>query len=195
MFAPSDYLHQLGSLSLTPRWIPSHLDDAKLEYGFEDWVRHWNNRIDQMVGMHNTCRPSAFQDVYAQATQHHDQQAKKLRQLRSFFLKVAADKRVSPLPTESTEPELSPFDFPESSMEQPCLQDLYIDDVHSRVHDSGWAHQGVPLSFVELLFRWMLEHSGDEYPVYPLSFVELVFLYDDTEPAQYPFWNPISQSF
>ena len=75
------------------------------------------------------------------------------------------------------------------------MQDLYIDDVHSWVHDSGWAHQRVPLSFVELIFRWMLEHSGDEYPVYPLSFVELAFLYNDIEPAQYPFGNPTSQQF
>ena len=119
MFAPSDYLHQLGSLSLTPRWIPSHLDEAKLECGFEDWVRHWNNRIDRIVGMHNTCRQSAFQDVYVQAIQHHDQQAKKLRQLRSFFLKVAAAQRASPLPTESTELAVSPFDFAEYFMDQP----------------------------------------------------------------------------
>ena len=109
----------MGILVFDSPWIPSHLDEAKLERGFEDWVRHWYNRIDPIVGMNNTCRPSTFQDVYAQATQHHDQQAKKLRQLRSFFLKVAATQRASPLPTESTELAVSPFDFAEYFMDQP----------------------------------------------------------------------------
>lgn len=66
------------------------------------------------LGCTKRCRSSAFQGAYVQATQHHDQQAKKLRQLRSFSLKVAAAQRASPLSTESTELAVSPFDFAES---------------------------------------------------------------------------------
>ena len=168
-----DLVHQLGSLEMVPRWIPSHLDETKLECGFEDWVSSWNNRIDRMVGMYNATRSPSFRDVYEHAIQHHTNQTGKLRKLRSFFLKVAAQ-RNSTSSSERPELDVSQLDFVEF-LDQPCLSDLYISDLYGWVQNSGWTPRGITLPFVEHLFRWMLEHSHDDHPVYPLSFVELVF--------------------
>jgi hypothetical protein len=193
-----EQIHQLGSLVLTPRWIPSHLDEQKHECGFEEWVSHWNNRIDRMVGQYNTSRSATFLEVYARATAHFAHQAQKLRQLRSFYLSVAASQRASASSTDNTEPAVSPLDFVESFSDQPCLQDLYINELHSWVHDSAWEQRGVQLAFVELTFSWMLEHSSDDHDVYPLSFVQLVFhgfSLQSNGNGSYPFWNSSLQQF
>lgn len=187
-----DHVHQLDGLTFTPRWIPSHLDERQLECGFEDWVSHWNNQIDRIVGAYNMSRPSPFFDIYHQAVQHHANQAQKLRHLRSFYLAVAAANRARNSSTEISDLVVSPFDF-DASVDQPCLQDLYIEDRHSWIHNSGWVQRDIPLAFVGLIFDWMFEHTGDGFDVYPLSFVELVLLYSAMDDAQYPFWNPMSK--
>eukprot|EP00435_Cladocopium_sp_Y103_P034796 s173_g9.t1 len=190
-----DLVHQLGSLSLTPRWIPSHLDETKLECGFEEWVSQWNDRVDRMVGQYNMSRPRSFFDVYEKAVAHHECQILRIRKLRKFYLAVAAKTRTSTLTAESNEPAVSPLVFADSFDSQPCLQDLYIPDLHGWIHDSGFVPRNITLSFVERIFQWMLGHVGDDHPVYPLSFVELVLLYNQETDACYPFWNPISHQF
>eukprot|EP00435_Cladocopium_sp_Y103_P017017 s2101_g4.t1 len=188
-------VQQLGDLILQPRWIPSHLDSSLLECAYEDWVCHWNHRIDRIVGVCNVSRPAPFFDLYAKAIRHHESLAKRLRQLRAFFAAVAEVRKAETTSSDIAEPAVSHFGFDSDLNDQPSLNDLYIDDLLGWVQTSGWVQHGVPHSSVELVFRWMIEHSDSDYGVDPVSYVEFVFLFNQWEHAQYPFWNPQSQAF
>eukprot|EP00435_Cladocopium_sp_Y103_P028600 s799_g7.t1 len=85
-------LQELGQLKLFPHWIPSHLDEALMQDPFEDWVRCWNDKIDAAVGRYNWCRGHHFLQLRADLLRHFELGAERMRQLRTFYFKVAAQK-------------------------------------------------------------------------------------------------------
>ena len=101
-----DYIHlllqQLGQLELEPHWVPSHLDETKLQDPFEDGVRCWNDRSDFAIGQYNFCRPREFLRLRDDMNFHFEQSAARMRQLQAFYFKVAANG--PEVPTEPSEP-------------------------------------------------------------------------------------------
>ena len=116
-------VHQLGQLELVPHWIPSHLDQQRLECPFEDWVKEWNDKIDAAVGHFNLMRPPDFQTLRTDAKHHHSLCTDRLHQLRDFYFAVAHHDE-----TDDTEwaegADVSLFGFVDEP--QYSFNDLYI---------------------------------------------------------------------
>ena len=115
--------------------------------------------------------------------------------MQVFYFAAAATARARTSTTEPTELAVSHFDFVEDLADPPKLHDLYTGDFSGWIYSSGWVQHGISLAFVDLLFRWLFEHSHAAHGVYPLSFIELVLLYSQQRDASFPFWNPSARSF
>eukprot|EP00435_Cladocopium_sp_Y103_P056205 s2024_g18.t2 len=181
-------LQELGQLKMSPHWIPSHLDEALMQDPFEDWIRCWNNRIDAAVGHHNLCRAHKFLQLRADLQRHFELGEARLRQLRAFYFKVAAQREadVSEIPESGT---VSLFGF---VFDQLCLTDLYIPAVEHRINTDGTRPSDLPPAFLASLLTWLLNHFCEDGGVYPLSFEELsLWLVKDANLA-FPFRHPTS---
>eukprot|EP00435_Cladocopium_sp_Y103_P031943 s1553_g8.t1 len=164
-----DLLQQRGQLELVPQWIPSHLDPALLTCPFEEWISHWNNKIDVAVGHLNWNRPSAFLQLRSAAQQHFLRGAERLRMLREFYFAVASKTAAE---IESPEiPEVSLFGF--VSAPQSSVGDLYIDDLHHLVASSTDRPCDLPVRFVVALINHLFVSCDPDSGVYPLCFEEL----------------------
>ena len=80
------------------RWVPSHIPSTAGEDPFEDWIIHWNDAADRLACFTNRTRSSAFWACYRAASSTLDGWAKRVRQLRAFYFKVA----------DYTKPETTP---------------------------------------------------------------------------------------
>ena len=80
------------------RWVPSHIPSTAGEDPFEDWIIHWNDAADRLACFTNRTRSSAFWACYRAASSTLDGWAKRVRQLRTFYFKVA----------DYTKPETTP---------------------------------------------------------------------------------------
>eukprot|EP00435_Cladocopium_sp_Y103_P057066 s239_g19.t1 len=163
-------LQQLGQRELVPHWIPSHLDASRTEDPSEDWALQWNDRIDIAVGLHNRCRSHELQQLRQQALAHHCSGLERMRQLRSFFFKIA-EQSAATQPEAPESENVSLFGFvPEPHC---SLNDLYIPSVEAAVDGSLDRPFDLPIPFVVSLITTLIGRSADDSGVYPLSFEEL----------------------
>eukprot|EP00435_Cladocopium_sp_Y103_P044883 s401_g12.t1 len=180
---------QLGQFELRPLWIPSHLDEAKLHDPFEDWVRFWNDKIDAAIGHHNWCRQHEFLQLRADALGHYELGRERMRQLRTFFFKVAEQGN-----NEESEPvergDVSLFGF--VAEPQVSLGDLYIHSVEHLVGSSDHRPKDISVQFVTILVCHLIACVDGDSGVYPLSFEEMTLwlAYDSSIP--FPFKDPCS---
>lgn len=115
-------------------------------------------------------RPSAFQRLRADALQHYEHCAERLRQLKTFYFEVATME--PPEDSETTEgADVSLFGF--VSDLQMSLQDLYIPSVDGLLQVSDGRPVDLPIAFISSLIDHLLSFGGDDLSVYPLSFEEL----------------------
>ena len=183
----AELLQQIPEGELSPHWIPSHLDPDKLECAYEDWVRLWNDRVDNMAGSCNVMRPAAFVQLHQAAVAHHEATAKRMSQIQEFFLKIAE------LPRDvqhsfSEGSEVSQFDFED----QCSLIEVYVEPFHHWLWQCEHKPHDVPANFVVQLYDHLLGSTAPEFRVYDLSFEELTLWVVKDSSIHFPFLNPIS---
>ena len=76
-----------GALRVTH--IPSHLDPMLCEDDFELWVARFNEYADVQAGLTNQGRCQSFVNQHLAASQLHADWAHCIRQLRTFYLRIA----------------------------------------------------------------------------------------------------------
>eukprot|EP00435_Cladocopium_sp_Y103_P070151 s259_g34.t1 len=180
-------LSQLGQNDLVPHWIPSHLDPALLSCPFEEWVSHWNNKVDAAVGHYNLQRPADFLRLRAAAIAHHEQGAVRLRMLRAFYFAVAAQSSSAEIePPES--PDVSLFGFvPEP---QSSIGDLYIQDLQNLISGSEHRPPDLPAQFLFDLITLLFSNCDGGSGVYPVCFEKLSLWLVRDFSILLPFRNP-----
>lgn len=165
-------LQQLGQLELEPHWVPSHLEETKLQDPFEDWVRCWNDRIDFAIGQYDFCRPREFLRLREEMNFHFERSAARMRQLQAFFFKVAANgPEVLTEPSESN--DVSLFGFVDEL--QPSFGDLYNPDARDLICNSDSRPADLPTDFIFPLVDHLASHVDEASGVYPLSFEGCLF--------------------
>ena len=82
-------LHNRFGTTTYIHWIPSHLSAAMAEDAFEDWIIHWNGLVDHLAAHKNHDRPLQYVEHLSGLRRCFANYATRLRQLRSFFFKVA----------------------------------------------------------------------------------------------------------
>ena len=75
--------------TLGVRHVPSHLDEQCCESAFEDWVAKWNGHVDLQADVANRGRSQSFVDLHGKAREYHELNARRVRELRSVFLRIA----------------------------------------------------------------------------------------------------------
>ena len=183
-FVPAKWKHQklwqdvlflLDQLDLscpTFHWVPSHMDPDSSHDPFDDWWIAWNCRADKAAGMLNDQRGSDYWRLWHAADAFHMEQREALRQLRSFYMKVANRQMEAGASSSTTLPEMpeperrTDIDFISEMLcigwQQQCVQ---------LVHEKGI----FPAPFYVELLKWVLVHEDTQLAPYPISFLELTF--------------------
>lgn len=152
------------------RWVPSHIPSTAGEDPFEDWIIHWNDAADRLACFTNRTRSSAFWACYRAASSTLDGWAKRVRQLRKFYFKVA----------DYTKPETTPdADHVSiaSSHDDPEWLWLSWED-HLPINWRVKCQHGdfkVPGAFIISLIEWICACERLEGAVRSVSDLEFVF--------------------
>eukprot|EP00435_Cladocopium_sp_Y103_P057253 s55_g19.t1 len=185
--AIADEIQSLPEHSVMPHWIPSHLDSEALESPFEDWVQQHNDRADRLAGVANRSRPHDLLSLQRAAIKYHTETADRLRQLKTFYFRVAAQPKVAEpaVLIDLTEPEHPNFD----AETQISLHDVYNSDLSDLLLSAACPPK-LSVSFVLALLQWLLDHSCVDASVYDLSYEELALLLAADSHFKFPFWSP-----
>eukprot|EP00438_Fugacium_kawagutii_P026601 Skav213727 [mRNA] locus=scaffold2563:115961:120707:+ [translate_table: standard] len=179
---------QLDGDTLFVHWVPSHLDLARLEDPFEEWIHQWNTAVDQLAGYHNHCRTEAFWTVRNGALAYRNRTAAQMSSLQAFYGKIASEQTQSEGATFSSD-----FGQPVPFVVQPG-QTTFVDHFPDQEFDVQFFASSLDaqfsLEFLALLFRWISNHDSQDHQVYPLTFVELTLLLVERPGFRFPFTNP-----
>ena len=179
-------LQQRGQFELYPHWIPSHLDEHKLQDPFEDWVKCWNDRVDMAIGRYNQNRHPDLLRLKRDFEKHYELGVERLRQLRSFYFQLAAKS-----PEMTSEPaegaEVSLFGFVDEL--QPSFGDICTDEAMALVSNSARKPRDLPAQFIFALINHLRSCVVEDVGVYPLCFEEMTFWLIKDFHLAFPFCN------
>ena len=153
------------------RWIPSHLEPAKLCNCFEDWIFFWNRRVDEIAVQGNQERDSftlGLQDALVNKYKMQHQ----LERLRNFYLAVADTtfQVESAAPPDVPEPPEEDLSVAECLTE--CLPLSWIVQISSLTFTFG-------ATFAINIFEKFFEWEGFPGKLSWFSHLEIVFLLAD----------------
>ena len=80
---------EFPSGTLGVKHVPSHLDERCCEDAFEDWVAKWNGHVDHQADIANRERSQSFVELHGKAMEYHDVNARRIRELREVYLRIA----------------------------------------------------------------------------------------------------------
>ena len=165
-----DLFEQIDKTQLFVNWIPSHLEGASRDPGFEEWASCWNDVTDTCAVATNEHRDQAFDDTLKQATAYHELWAGRIRVLRAFYTHVAKaaldEPQVIDLSHEIPSDELA------LAVGETCLSEalpINWKDQLSECLTHSESHTFFAVQMIDQFF--FLEHHASEY--FQISFVEL----------------------
>ena len=181
-----DCLASLDDLELYVRWGPSHLDEAKLECPFEHWYKKWNDRVDEVAGVHNLSRSTEFRDTFNSLVDQTRSQWEKLQKFRSFFFQVASykpsEEEISDLQTEVSCTAFFDDDHDRVSF---CM--VYTFTTLDHIMEGDFRCKNQPPEFAVSICNWLHSNSCVDAPVYRLSFLELTMALAVIAHERFPF--------
>ena len=174
-------LHDRAGLNTDVRWIPSHLSKELCEDPYEEWVAHWNDEVDKLAVYTNRNRPKALWKCYDAASSALNGWAKRLRQLRAFYFKVA----------EMEVPNTADLEECESIKSSDDDEMLWLSwEDHLPV---SWqvqclhGHFKVPGAFLTEIIHWICAAERLDGAVRVVSDLELVFALLLDKEVSFPF--------
>eukprot|EP00435_Cladocopium_sp_Y103_P047482 s1110_g14.t1 len=92
----SDLWHKLATLlartnneQIDIRWIPSHIDDSLCDDSHEEFLVAWNDVVDAQAVAANRHRGWEFEALLRRAEDYYGTWMRRLRIIRTFYLKIA----------------------------------------------------------------------------------------------------------
>ena len=172
-----DLTLQYSAEDLKAQHVPSHLDPCSCESALEEWLAHWNNRVDRLAVLTNCNRCHNLVQAHQAATDHHFGQARILCALFQVYYKIADGTRAL-RSGANTENELVQA---ASSTDDPDTIDLrcrLTDDTPLDWRLSvSQACGSFPGHFVQQAFEFVFTQDAASSSVFKLSWVELLVLF------------------
>eukprot|EP00438_Fugacium_kawagutii_P013644 Skav213117 [mRNA] locus=scaffold107:68285:69931:+ [translate_table: standard] len=167
----------------TSSWVPSHLDPAKLESPFEEWLASGNPAADSLAVRWNQERGDYFARLLQQQRTWDEQHTQMMQKLRSFYFAVfdrTKDTRSREIvvTVESSEEEMMPLY---------SFFSVFSTDVESHHFVQTL---GFPFSFLHAIISWMRSHEEVGGRLVSVSFLEITFGLLKVDPVLFPFRNP-----
>lgn len=179
-------LASIDDLELYIRWGPSHLDETKLECPFEDWYKKWNDRVDEVAGLHNLSRSTEFQDAFNSLVDNTRIRWEKLTKFRTFFFQVAAFKPQEDdtlIPQDEVDGEA----FLDDDIDRVSFCMVYTSSTLDHIFDGDFRCKNQPPEFAVSVCRWLSSFDCPNAPLYRLSYLELTMAMAVIAREKFPF--------
>jgi hypothetical protein len=166
-------------------WIPSHLDLARCESPFEEWIARNNAAVDFMAVRCNHERPQSLWTLVNQQRDWDQCWRDRLQKLRHYYFHIY---EITHQPPSAS--EVIPV---VSSDEEENEGSLYsFADVLSGASDfcTFQATTGFPFSFLQNLMSWIHDHDDCEEVPRPVSLLEVTVGLLHFDPIHFPHRNP-----
>eukprot|EP00435_Cladocopium_sp_Y103_P015024 s295_g3.t1 len=177
----ADVFSQTSEGQIDLRWIPSHVDQTLCEPPLEEFLATWNDVVDQHAVQCNRHRGSSFDRLFEMAERYYTTWDTRLRQLRSFYLKVAQLRQEAPdiidLTAEHDDLAASIFDTSLGDALPVSWQQIL------RHHEARFT---CPCEFILFLIQSCIDQEPEQLRFEAVSFVELAMWVVQDLGAQFP---------
>ena len=184
-------LQQIESGSLHIVHIPSHLDPARCESPFEEWVARNNAHADTVAGMANNNRSYAFQQLYLQVINEQLELKSIIRALRGIFFRVAAQtlqekgRAVAEDQREAEDTQQVPL--PVGVLRSETMAEAFPLDWRRRCEA---IQIDLPAQFIIAVTEFFMQQDGDAAVAFEVSWIEFAFLVTVADVLEFPAFHP-----
>ena len=184
-------LQQLEPGSLHIVHIPSHLDPARCESPFEEWVARNNAHADTVAGTANNNRSYAFQQLYLQVINEQLELKSIIRALRGIFFRVAAQtlqekgRAVAEDQREAEDTQQVPL--PVGVLRSETMAEAFPLDWRRRCEA---IQIDLPVQFIIAVTEFFMQQDGDAAVAFEVSWIEFAFLVTVADVLEFPAFHP-----
>ncbi|OLP78173.1 Ribonuclease H [Symbiodinium microadriaticum] len=184
-------LQQLESGFLQIVHIPSHLDPARCESPFEEWVARHNAHADTVAGIANSNRSYAFQQLYMQVINEQLELKSIIRALRGIFFRIAAQtlqgKGQAVVENQHEAEEIQQVPLPVGVPRSETTAEAFPLDWRRRCEA---IQIDLPVQFIVAVTEFFMEQDGDAAIAFEVSWIEFAFLVTVADVLEFPAFHP-----
>ena len=166
--------------------VPSHVCLSACESPLEEWLTHWNNRVDRHAGLTNSNRDCTLAAAHDAARKYHQDTAEIIAALFGIYSRIADLTGASPEMASAVQEIAQAQGAPPVPHEQDIA--LRLTDEAPLTWSVAVSHacDSFPDRFVQRVFQFLFEQDACTQDAYQLSWFELVVMFMQACGAAFP---------
>ena len=181
-----DLVLAYGEDELHIQHVASHVCQTACESPLEEWLAHWNNRVDRLAGLANSNRAYDLATAHAAAVKYHQDTAAILDALFSIYSGIADITRTTSTTAFAEQEAMQVSIAPPESCETDTQLRLADEAPLNWSSVVSHACSSFPDRFVQRVFQFLFEQDACTQDAFKVSWLELVVLFLRAKVAVFP---------